>query len=360
MMNRVTHLGTRKILDSAGEWTIEAKILLSDGRHGTASVPSGISEGKWEAVTVSANEAVSQIEKLILPKIIDKDFSGQSEFDAVLEDSGCGANATLSLSLAFCRAAETLILPQKIIFPQLMVLLFEGGKHGSSSLSIQEFLLLARTVEEGREAYQKIKNFLKGEGLPVTVGAEGGFSPPTLTDKEVLSIIKEVLGKDCRLGLDIAASSRENLVPLDYAKLVNEFPIVSLEDIYTDDDWEDWRKAVNELPNTLIVADDLTATNGERIKKAAEMKAAGAIVIKPDQRGTLTEVLAAVRVAKDFGLKTIVSHRGEETNDAFIVDLALACSVNYVKFGGFARGERMAKYNRLLEISWKNQGGSGD
>ena len=348
-------------MDSAGEWTIEVKILLSSGRQGIASAPSGISEGEWEARTVSADSAISQIEKLILPKIIGKDFSSQTEFDTVLEGLDCGANATLSLSLAFCRAAETLILPQKIVFPQLMVLLFEGGKHGSGSLLIQEFLLLTRTIEEGQEAYQKVKNFLKEKGLPVTVGAEGGFSPPGLSDREVLSLIKKALGGACRLALDVAALGREAPLP-DYRELVRDFPIVSLEDPYSDDDWENWQKltASSLGEKVLIVADDLTATNEERIKKAVELKAATGVAIKPDQRKTLSETIRAIRLAKKSGLKTVFSHRGRETNDSFIVDLAVSEQADFVKFGGFARGERVAKYNRLLEVGWGNQGGSDD
>ncbi|MBM3208697.1 hypothetical protein FJZ40_00175 [Candidatus Shapirobacteria bacterium] len=349
-MIKIASLAAREIFDSQGGKTIEAELFLADGKSGRASVPAGISTGQWEARKVSADQAVRETQGIIYPVISKREFIGQEDFDKELENFPCGANATLAVSLAFSRAASTLSYPQELVFPKLMVLLFEGAKHGSKNLTIQEFLYIAETVEQGQEAYQKIKDYLRNSNYPTTVGAEGGFSPPGLNDEQVLEIITKVLGKNSRIALDIAESSRENQPPLDYERLVKDFPIISLEDPCLDDDWDSWIRLTASLPDTMIVVDDLTATNAERIKKAAELKAGNAAVIKPDQRSTLTRVLEAVKVAKNCGLKTVVSHRGQDTNDPFAADFAVAIGADYVKFGGFARGERIAKYNRLLEL----------
>jgi len=312
---KVENIFARKILDSAGEWTIQAQVILADGCAGLAAVPSGISEGQWEAKTVPAKEALDQIQKVILPKVKGREFARQEELDGVLANLACGANASLAVSLAFCRAAGTLTLPARITPPRLMLLLMEGGKHGSSALTIQEFLVVVVSVEEGVAAYRKLSELFKKRGWPITVGAEGGLSPAGITDEKALEVVAEALGKNYSLALDIAQSARENLPLLDLQQLVKNYPLVSLEDPAPDDDWDGWIKITASLPDTLIVADDLVATNAERIEKAAQMKACGAVVIKPDQRRTLTEVLEAVRAARENDLKVIISHRARETND---------------------------------------------
>lgn len=346
---KIQKINTRKILDSAGEWTIEVEVLLDNGSKGAASVPSGISEGQWEARTVPPSQAIGEIEEVILPAVSNKELAGQEALDKILKDLPCGANAALPISLAFCRASKTLIYPQKIIPPKLLMLIFEGAKHGSRDLAIQEFMVVVEKVEEGIEGYRRVKSFLDRRGLPITVGAEGGFSPPGISDKEVLDILKKVLASR-PLALDVAASFGEKQ-DFDYQKLIEDYPIVLLEDPYPDDNWTDWINLTSKIGNeVVIVGDDLTATSTERIKEAANKRAVSGVVIKPDQRKTFTEVLEAVEAAKKNDLKIVVSHRGRETNDAFIADLAIAIQADFVKFGAPARGERVAKYNRLLEL----------
>lgn len=348
-MNKIEHIIARKILDSSGEYTVETEIVLKNGLKGVASVASGISEGQWEAKTVTADQAIRELKEVILPAINNKEFVDQNAFDQVLKHLPCSANASLSVSIAFCRVAKSLSFPKKIVSPKLLVLLFEGGKHGSKNLTIQEFMVVVEKVEEGIERYRKVRLFLDGKGLPTTVGAEGGFSPPGIFDTEVLEILKKVLGEKQPLALDIAASSAKKQ-SFDYQKLIEDHSIVLLEDPYPDDDWTNWTNLNNRIgKKVLIVSDDLTATSPLRIREAAQGKAVGGVVIKPDQRRTLTEVLEAVKTAKENGLKIIVSHRGKETNDSFIVDLAVAIEADFVKFGAPVRGERVAKYNRLFD-----------
>lgn len=347
---KIKQIIPRQILDSAGEYTVEVEVILGDGSKGIASVPSGISEGQWEAKTVPAKQAIKEIGEMVFPAIHDKEFASQEELDTLLQSLPCGANATLPVSIAFCRAAKTLTFPKKIISPQLLVLLFEGAKHGSKDLTIQEFMIVVEKVEEGIEEYRRVRSFLDRKGLPTTVGAEGGFSPPGISDKKVLGILKKVLGEKQPLALDVAASFEEKQ-GFDYPKLVENYPIVLLEDPYPDDNWTNWTNLTSKISDKIvIVGDDLTATSPIRIKEAAERKAVGGVIIKPDQRKTLTEVLEAVEAAKKNGLKIVISHRGRETNDSFIADLAIAVQADFVKFGAPVRGERVAKYNRLLEL----------
>jgi len=347
---KIKRISVRKILDSAGEWTIEAKLTLDNGLEGIASVPSGISEGRWEAKTVPTKQAIKEIKEVISPAVVSRKFKGQKELDGILRNLSCGANASLPVSLAFCRAAKTLTYPQKIISPKLLILIFEGAKHGNKDLSIQEFMIAVSNVEEGREGYRKIKLFLERKGLLSTVGAEGGFSPPGVSDEEILRILKEVLGEKQPLALDIAACHRGKQ-NFDYQKLIENHPIILLEDPYPDNKWTNWTNLTGKIgKKVLLVGDDLTATLPERIKEAVRRKAVGGVVIKPDQRKTLTEVLEAIEVAKKNNLRIVISHRGRETNETFIADLAVAVQADYVKFGAPVRGERVAKYNRLLEI----------
>lgn len=353
---KIKQIITRQILDSAGEYTVEVEVILGDGSKGIASVPSGISEGQWEAKTVPVEQAIREVKKVILPAILGQKLRDQKTLDEILEDLPCGANATLPVSIAFCRAAKTLTFPKKIISPQLLVLLFEGAKHGSKDLTIQEFMIVVEKVEEGIEEYRRVRSFLDRKGLPTTVGAEGGFSPPGISDKKVLDILKKVLGEKQPLALDVAASFRKES-GLNYQELVKNYPVVLLEDPYPDDDWQSWIKLNSLLgKEILIVSDDLTATSLTRIREAIKNKAAGGVVIKPDQRKTLTEVLKTVEIARKSGLKIIVSHRGRETNDSFIADLAIAVQADFVKFGAPVRGERVAKYNRLLELDDAHRG----
>jgi len=347
---KVQKILAKEILDSKGGKTIEAEVILVNGEKASAAVSSGISEGAWEAKTVPAHQAVTQIQETVSPAIIGKNFETQKEVDEILTYLSCGANASLSVSIAFSRAAKTLVFPKQIKSPKLLMLMFEGGEHGSKNLTVQEFMVVVKNYQAGFTAYQKVKAYLEDKNLPTTVGSEGGFSPPKLTDKEALSILKEVLGDKTPLALDVAADFQK--VQPDYLQLVKDFPIILLEDPYSDNDWESWTKINSSLKKeVLIVGDDLTATSPERISEAAQKKAVGGVVIKPDQRRTLTEVLEAVETARKNKLKIVVSHRGRETNDAFVADLAIAIQADFVKFGAPARGERIAKYNRLRELT---------
>ena len=346
---KIRRILAKEILDSKGGKTVEAEVTLDNKAQGTAAVPSGISEGAWEAKTVPAHQAVAQVQEMISPALIDKDFGPQKELDEILAYLPCGANASLSVSIAFSRAAKTLVFPKQVKSPKLLMLLFEGGEHGSKNLTVQEFMVVVKNFQAGFMAYQKVKAYLEDKNFPTTVGTEGGFSPPQLTDKSALNILKKVLGSKMPLALDVAADFQK--IQPDYLQLTKDYPIVLLEDPYPDSDWQSWVKINSSLKKeVLIVGDDLTATSPERISEAAKRKAVGGVVIKPDQRKTLTEVLEAVETARKNKLKIVVSHRGRETNDAFVADLAVAIQADFVKFGAPARGERIAKYNRLQEL----------
>jgi len=229
-----------------------------------------------------------------------------------------------------------------------MVLLFEGGKHGSGKLKAQEFMAIAKNVKQGLKLYGVAREHLKKTGQSLSVGWEGGFTPD-IEDQEAVEVLNYILGGE-PLALDVAFDSCENQ-SLNYQKFIGGLGVVSIEDPFGSDDWESWTEFTKGWGSqALIVADDLVATNPGRLKKAIELRAANAVIIKPNQIGTLTETLEVVRMARAAGWKIVVSHRASETNDSFIADLAVGVGADYVKFGGFSRGERLSKYNRLLEI----------
>jgi enolase len=364
-----------KILDSAGNWTVETTVELKDGAVGVASVPSGVSVSGFEARAVSARQAVKNVTGPISKGLKGLNVDEQREIDEVLLEldgtsnkSKLGANSMLSVSLAVCRAAAASSnLPlykyisekcqmsnvkcqinTKYQIPKPMVLLFEGGKHGSGKLKAQEFMAVAKDVKHGLKLYQTVREHLQKTGQSVSVGLEGGFTPD-LEDPEAVDILNYILGGN-PLALDIAFDSCEN-EHLNYQKFLGGRNAISLEDPFATDDWRTWTEFTKSWgAQILIVADDLVATNPVRLKKAIELAAANAVIIKPNQIGTLTETLEVVKMARESGWKTIVSHRADETSDDFIADLAVGVGADYVKFGGFSRGERLAKYNRLLGI----------
>jgi len=360
---------SQKILDSFGNWTVETTVELKDGTVGVASVPSGVSVSGFEAKTVSAGKAVRNVNGPINQALTGVTPRDQATVDKILieldgtpDKSKLGANAILSVSLACCRAAaksknlplyrhisrELEIRNLKLEIPQLMVLLFEGGKHGSGKLAAQEFMAIAKDVKHGLELYQTVREYLKKTGESLSVGLEGGFTPD-IEDKEAVDILNYILDGN-PLALDVAFDSCKDK-NLNYQHFIGNRNVVSIEDPFGSDDFESWVEFTRGWgKEILVVADDLVATNPERLKRAVELNAANAVIIKPNQIGTLTETLAVVKVAKDAGWKIIVSHRADETNDDFLADLAVGVGAGYVKFGGFARGERLAKYNRLLEI----------
>ncbi len=365
---KVKVVSARKILDSAGNWTVETAVELKDGAGGVASMPSGVSVSGFEAKTVSARRAVKNVNGPISKRLKGLNVEDQKTVDEVLlkldgtsDKRKLGANTILSVSLAFCRAAalssgvplyryinRELEIENSLKIPNLMVLLFEGGKHGSGKLAAQEFMAIANDIKHGLKLYGTVREHLKKIGQPLSVGLEGGFTPD-FEDTEALEILNYILGGE-PLGLDVAFDSCENK-KLNYQKFLGGLNVRSIEDPFSSDDWDTWVEFTKGWSSqAMVVADDLVATNPGRLKEAIERHAANAVIIKPNQIGTLTETLEVVQMAKEAGWKVVVSHRAGETNDSFIADLAVGVGADYVKFGGFSRGERLAKYNRLLEI----------
>lgn len=318
-----------------GDETVEATITFENGSVSTASVPAGISAGKYEIAKVSPDEAISQISQISL-MCSGRDFT-QETLDAEISSHSFGGNSTLAVSAAFFKTTK---LPKSPKFPKIMLLLFEGGKHGNQNLTIQEFLLIEDTVSQGSEDFARLKYYLKQNGVEILVGAEGGFSPLNFDNQKAIETIKSVFPGQ-PYALDVAGSFETTTMDFTGA--------FSVEDPYDDESWEKFT-ALTAQNKFLVAGDDLTTTNPDRIKKAIDLKAVSAVVIKPNQIGTISGAIKAVEVARHAGLKIIVSHRGEETNDTWIVDFALAVNADYVKFGGLDRGERIAKYNRLLEL----------
>jgi len=343
----INSLKAKKILNSAGKKTIECQIETNKGKS-TASVPRGISTGKEEKQTVTADEAISQIEKEIFPKVKGHNLN-QEKLDKILENGNWGGNATLAVSAAFFKLNNRKITAKKK--PKIMMLIFEGEEHGSKRLTIQEFMIIVNRASEGVDFYQKTEKYLEEKGIITTVGKEGGFSPEVLTDKDILNLLVTLGSKD--IALDVVGNVNPPTVNA-LLEIIRRYPILSLEDPFPENkpiEWKDFLiKAEKINPNIQIVADDLTVTNDKKIKIGAEEKLFNAVIIKPNQQGTITAAKRAMKIAKKINIKTIVSHRGEETNDTWIVDFALKYQADFVKFGAPSRGERIAKYNRLLEL----------
>ncbi|OHA62361.1 MAG: hypothetical protein A2117_01605 [Candidatus Wildermuthbacteria bacterium GWA2_46_15] len=335
-----------EILDSRGQATVEVK-MKAEGRETLASIPSGTSVGKYEAPVLKTEKAVLKINQLT-SLIIKKKFSSQSEFDQYLKNRTRFANVSLPLSIAFSRAFRTLPRPSKRKMPRLMILAFEGGVHSNSSLQIQEFLMVAGSVKEGLRFYQKLKQTLEKKGIDTDVGLEGGFAPNNLSDSQALEILRSVLPVKTKIGLDFGGSyyrgSRSSL-----AELMKRFSVFAIEDPFSEDDLKNWRDFYQKYGRErLVIGDDLVVTNIGRLKMALKPKLINAVIVKPNQIGTVSETLDFICEAKQNELAIIISHRSGETNDSFIAELALAVGADFVKFGGLARGERMAKYNQLL------------
>ncbi|MDP3998858.1 MAG: phosphopyruvate hydratase [bacterium] len=416
-MAKIQWVNATEILDSRGNPTIETTIALDDGVSAArASVPSGASLGKYEAIELRDNDpnrfngmgvlkAVGNVNNAIGSAIMGKDPQDQVGIDKLLlkldgtpNKGNLGGNAILSVSLAVCKvAAFSLKMPlykyiNKLAFninlpvsiekmPTPTFNLINGGKHGAGNLDFQEFHVIPAShkpyhegLRLGDEIYQKVRKVLDYRNAIHSVGDEGGFAPNLFTNMDALEILIEAiketpykLSYDVFLGLDVAAThfkkgghyqikdhpealAADDLIKY-YQHLQENYHLLILEDPLGEDDWNDWAKLMQIMGNTVtIVGDDLFATNPERLKKGIDEKVANAILVKPNQIGTLTETLAVVKQAKDAGFKTIVSHRSGETNDTYIADLAVGLTADYVKFGAPARGERVAKYNRLLEI----------
>ena len=398
----------REILDSRGNPTLEVEILLEDGTIARAAVPSGASTGAFEAVELrdgdkgrydgkGVEKAVDNVNDIIAPEVIGFEASDQRGLDRLMIDldgtpnkGKLGANAILGVSLAAAKASAKsagLELFQYIGGPNAHVLpvprmnIMNGGAHADSDVDIQEFMIApigAPTFREalrwGAEVYHSLKKVVKERGLSTGLGDEGGFAPNLDSNREALELIVEAIekagykpGHDVALAMDVASSeffdnetktylfegeARDNdYMVAYYEQLIRDFPIVSIEDPLSEDEWEHWKRLTEEIGDRVqIVGDDFFVTNPERLAKGIAMSAANALLVKVNQIGSLTETLEAVEMAHRAGYKTMTSHRSGETEDVTIADLAVATNSGQIKTGAPARGERVNKYNQLLRI----------
>jgi enolase len=411
-MSRIQAIKAGEILDSRGNPTIKTKVYLDNGICGVASIASGASTGIHEAWELRDGDktryggkgvlmAVKNVETVISPVIIGIEVRDQEKIDqTMIELDGTenkqklGANAVLSVSLATARAAAAMenkelyqylrikFFPKETdwIMPTAMMNVLNGGKHAPGSVDLQEFMIqpkaetFAESLRWGVEIYAVLKKMLLKQGLPVGVGDEGGFMPKFTSHEGVLRTLVAAIeaagykpGKQVKIALDPAASevydqgkynlkiegkslTSEELINL-YSDWVEKYPINSIEDGLAEDDWEGFKLMTQKLGNKIqIVGDDLYVTNIKRLQRGIKEKATNAILIKLNQIGTLTETVAAMQMAKENNMAAIVSHRSGETEDSFIADLVVAANTGQIKAGAPCRFERVAKYNRLLEI----------
>ena len=404
-MSKITKIKGRQVFDSRGNPTIEAEVHLDDGSYASAIVPSGVSTGTHEAFELrdlenkdylgkSVFKALEKVNGEISKALIGFSSEDQKKIDETLieldntkQKKRLGANSTLSVSLAVSKAAAfskkiSLFknLGDKQTLPLPLMNVINGGVHANNSLRIQEFMIRPDKAQTFKEAInicflviQKLKSLMSKKKLSTTVGDEGGFAPSLSNNEEAIEFILEATenagfkpGKDVSVCLDVAAnelfkdkkyaiSSSKFISPEEtidyYLDLINKYSIKSIEDPFSEDDWKTWiafTKSLNK--NIQIVGDDLFVTNGERLLKGIDSKAANAILIKPNQIGTLTETMNVINLAHQNGYQTIISHRSGDSEDTFIADLAVASNSSQIKTGSLARSERVAKYNRLLRI----------
>ena len=404
-MADIIHVFGREILDSRGNPTVEAEVFLDDGAHGTSGVPSGASTGVHEAHELRDGgdrylgkgvlKAVENINEEIADKIAGIEADDQRLLDEALialdgteNKSRLGANAILGVSIATAKAAaDSAVLPlyrylggpNAHALPVPMMNIVNGGAHADSGVDVQEFMIapigaetFAEALRTGAEVYHALKSVIKSEGLSTGLGDEGGFAPEAESTKAALDLIVEAIkkagyepGKDVALALDVASSefykdgkyhfeggehTAEEMAKV-YEELLNEYPIVSIEDPLQEDDWEGYTKLTEIIGDKVqIVGDDFFVTNPARLAEGIEKKAANALLVKVNQIGTLTETFDAVELAHRAGYHTMMSHRSGETADTFIADLAVALNCGQIKTGAPARSERVAKYNQLLRI----------
>ncbi len=398
----------REILDSRGNPTVEVEVALSDGTLGQAAVPSGASTGTYEAVELRDGDkkryegkgvlqAVSHINEHIAPGIKGMAATDQEaidrkliELDGTANKSCLGANAILGTSLAVARAAaSSLGMPlyrylgkaSEYTLPVPLMNILNGGKHAVNSTDFQEFMVVPagaasfrQSLQMGTEVYHSLKKVLNDRGLSTNVGDEGGFAPSLPSNKAAIEAVLAAIenagyrpGQDCFIALDPAASEfyQEGRYVLEregtrfssaemvdfYVKWAADYPIISIEDGMAEDDWDGWKLITAKLGSKVqLVGDDLYTTNVSRLRRGIEMKASNSILIKLNQIGTLTETIAAMRMAQEAGWTAIVSHRSGETEDTTIADLAVGLNAGQIKSGAPCRSERTAKYNRLLRI----------
>ncbi len=411
----IRKIAAREILDSRGNPTVEVTVVLQDDTVGQASVPSGASTGKFEAHEKRDGEktryngkgvllAVGNITRTIAPALLDKNAGDQSEIDRLIlnldgtpNKTRLGANATLAVSLAVARAAAAFYHQplyryiggvSAVRLPVPMMNILNGGAHAANNLDVQEFMIVpigannfAEGLRWGAEIYHVLGDILRRRALSTTVGDEGGYAPDLDSDEAALNLIAESIheaGCDGRvkIALDIASSEWGNgsvyLLPKRkirytaaeliayYQRLCERYPILSIEDGLGEEDYTGWREMTEVLgKNVMLVGDDLFVTNEARLLSGITGKQANAILIKPNQIGTLSETLQVIRTAKNAGYRYILSHRSGETEDTSIADLAVGTNAPFIKSGAPCRGERVAKYNRLLRIEGAVQGKSG-
>lgn len=390
---KIQKIIAREILDSRGNPTVEADVILESGEMGRASVPSGASNGNNEAIELKASEAVENVNTKIAEVLIATDAGDQREIDNKMigmdgteNKSNLGANAILAVSLATAKAAALATEkpffeyirtfsknPKQISLPLPLCNILNGGVHTNwQSTDIQEFMIAPVGAKSFAEAMQMLKQIfeclgkiIKEKGYEIKMGDEGGYAPHLKGEnREALELICEAvqksdykLGDDIKLALDVAASELKNKEGYNieyYKSLVGEFPIFSIEDPFAENDWQNWIKMTEEMPRTgldiQIVGDDLLVTNVKFLDKAIKEKAGNAILIKPNQVGTLSETIDAVDMAHSAGWKTIISHRSGETMDTTIAHIVVGLGSGQIKTGSVSQPERMAKYNELLKI----------
>lgn len=404
-MADIMHIFAREILDSRGNPTVEVEALLADGSRGRAAVPSGASTGEHEAHELrdgderyggkGVQKAVDNVNEAIVDELAGLEADDQRivdtlmlELDGTENKSKLGANAILGVSMAVAKAAADAAElplyryiggPNAHLLPVPMMNILNGGAHADSGVDVQEFMIAPIGAESFREAlrmgtevYHALKSVLKAKNLSTGLGDEGGFAPSVGSTREALDLIVEAIekvgytpGKDVALALDVASSeffedghynfeggrhTADEMAKV-YAELVENYPIVSIEDPLDEDDWAGYTTLTAELGEKVqIVGDDFFVTNPKRLAKGIEEKAANALLVKVNQIGTLTETFDAVELAHRNGYRTMMSHRSGETEDTTIADLAVALGCGQIKTGAPARSERVAKYNRLLRI----------
>jgi enolase len=407
-MSAIKEVSGLEIIDSRGNPTVEAQVVLASGASGRAAVPSGASTGSREAHELrdgdrkrylgkGVTRAVANVNGEIRGAMLALDAADQQrvdrrliELDGTSNKARLGANAILAVSLAVAKAIaaergvplfESLAPRKTYTLPLPMMNIINGGAHADNSVDIQEFMILpvgapsfAEALRYGVEVFHALKSVLKARGLQTAVGDEGGFAPDLGSNEEALQTIGEAveaagytLGRDIYLGLDVASSEffrdgsyhleseQRRFTPPEFAEfledLVARYPIISIEDGMAENDWEGWKLLSSRLRDRIqLVGDDLFVTNTEIFAQGIEQKIANSILIKPNQIGTLTETLAAIDMATAAGYSAVVSHRSGETEDATIADIAVATGATQIKTGSLCRSDRLAKYNQLLRI----------
>ena len=410
-MTDIVSITAREILDSRGNPTVEADVLLSGGAMGRAAVPSGASTGEHEAVELRDGDqshylgkgvlsAVDNVESILSPELVGMDATNQRLIDGTMNaidgtenKSRLGANAILAVSMAVARAsASALKMPlyrylggvNACLLPTPMMNILNGGSHADSNVDFQEFMIMpvgaetfSDALRQGAEIFHTLKGVLKKKGYNTAVGDEGGFAPSLKSNSEAVELILEAIekvglepGQDVAIALDPASSefydkesakyifkksdksARDSHQMADFwIDWIRQYPIVSIEDGLAEDDWAGWQYLTEKVGDRIqLVGDDLFVTNTERLQQGIEQKVANSILIKVNQIGTISETLDAIELGRRFGYTSVISHRSGETEDTFIADLAVATNAGQIKTGSASRTDRIAKYNQLLRI----------